>query len=417
MSIPHLGIVCIGTELTQGRVINTNAAWLSEHFLGLGIPTRFHRVCTDDRDEIIRTLRAAAKECDLLLITGGLGPTDDDRTQETVASAMGSTLIRNAAAAKQVTKRLATYGREADEWQLRQADIPVGAEPLLNQIGTAPGFVGFLMGTPFAVLPGVPSEMKWMVQKYLKKWIHRLKIPRGRIYRKLWNLVAVPEPDVDRVLDELRPLPKKEELGLTVHEGVLTISHVVLGGSAEAARKRHARVNRLVRSRLGRSLFSTGQVGLAETILKMMRKRGLRLAVAESCTGGRLASAFVEIPGASDVLTEGFVTYSNDAKQSRLRVTEESLTTHGAVSAEVAAEMAAGARWESGADVAVSVTGIAGPDGGSADKPVGLVWFGVASAAGVTTHRLNRPGPRERIQRRAVNHALYRVWRTLKEVE
>jgi len=396
----RVGILSVGDELLAGDILDTNAHWLARELAGRGHRLAATATVGDDIAVIQQALERASQDCELLLVTGGLGPTKDDLTRDGVAAAFGLALREHPeylAQAQGGNKQLSAGGR-------LQASFPEGCEVLENERGTAPGFLvtGTLAasaGPPFRVacFPGVPSEMRAMVRALLE----REGDGRDRLPVRKLRCCGMSESVVGERLAELMDRSRSGCLvGVTASGGILTVS--VRGADASAIDATFEEA----RARLGEAVFGEGEILHAEAVVQLLIERGLVVSMAESCTGGLLAGAITSVPGSSAVLHEAVVTYSNEAKAARLGVPEATLAEHGAVSEPTAAAMAEGQRARSGADVALSITGIAGPGGATPTKPVGTVVLGLADAAGTLVRTHEWRGGRDEIRRRSVTVAL-----------
>ena len=413
--------IAIGSELLVGGRVDTNSLFLSEQLAGLGITVRFKSIVGDDKLDIVRAIHLAARRADVVLMTGGLGPTEDDRTREAVACATGRRLRRSQEAFNGMLARLAQWGRVASRAQLRQALIPAGATALSNSVGSAPGFSLTWNGSFLAALPGVPPEMEQMmlqeVTPRLQAWLsdHRSDPPTP-VLRQVFHTFGLPESDVDARLKGLVGKRAGVDVGLLASPlGVL----ISLTTKSAAFYKRRTIARRMrasdllhpfaqeVRMRMGDWLFAEGSDTLEEVVGRTLSTRGLTLAVAESCTGGLISHRLTQVPGSSVYLDRGVVCYSNQSKMDMLGVPEKILSRHGAVSAEVASAMAKGIRERSLVSIGLSVTGIAGPGGATATKPVGLVYVGLDTGPGGSkTQEFHFHGDRSTIKLRSSQAAL-----------
>lgn len=394
-------IVTVGSELLRGDGLDTNSGWLGARLERLGIIAVTHATCPDDEAAIVDALAHACARVDVVITTGGLGPTTDDLTRAAAATLTGVPIELHEPSLAHIAALFASFGRTMSPSNRRQAEIPRGARVLTNEVGTAPAFVVEHRGVPIYCLPGVPREMRWLWDRYLEP---ELRARGGRpLAERTFRTVGIAES----VLGE-RLAPLEEEAGVDVRyaaeEGLGTIRVTILAPGEEQAQALWLRAKELV----GSHVRALGSDQLAEAVVGWLVARGLTLATAESCTGGRAAAAITAIPGASVVFGEGLVTYSNEAKSRLLGVPPALIADVGAVSAEVAVAMARGARARSGAALGLGVTGIAGPGGGSAAKPVGLVHMAVAGPGeGDVVHRERRyPGARDLVQVRATAAAL-----------
>jgi nicotinamide-nucleotide amidase len=401
-------ILSIGSELTSGQALDTNSQWLSRELGLVGIPVAFHTTVGDDLDDHVAALRIAAGRAGLVISTGGLGPTQDDLTHQALAQAAGVGLREDIASLEAIRAMFARRNRPMAERNRVQALFPEGSEPLPNPVGTAPGIWIELDGTPIAALPGVPSEMRVMFhEQVLPRLRARGVITRVMVHRKI-NLFGRGESDIEAKALDLTARGRVPEVGITAHDATISLRIFAEGPTEEAALRATEPTAALIYERFGDLVVGEGATDVPEAVAAGLVRTGATLAAAESCTGGLIAHLITAIPGVSPYFLGGVVSYSNHAKAALLDVPQTLLDTQGAVSPEVAAAMAVGARSRFGTDLAVSATGVAGPGGGSAQKPVGLVYLGLASAAGVQTRKLELgpEQPRDIIQRRAAKISL-----------
>ena len=382
---PRAFIVSQGEEILTGLVTDTNANFLCGRLTDLGLRVRGVITAGDRTEEIASALSRATEAADVVVCTGGLGPTDDDLTAEAAALAFGRPLEFDPDAMAQVEQRFAVIGRSPARSDRRQAMLPRGAQLVPNALGTAPGFsIETKPGHRCWFLPGVPSEMKPMWYDSVAPGA-RAMLNQSPPLRLIFRVLGRGE---SRLQDLLGDLPERYpgiELGFRAH---MPENQVKLVADA-ALSSVLAQAAASVRERLGNDLFSEDEdVGLAEVVEQLLLARGERLALAESCTGGLIGHLCVSVPGSSQWLDRDFVTYSNEAKEQMVAVQKETLREFGAVSEETATEMAQGARAAAATHWAVAVTGISGPSGGSADKPVGTTCFAVAGPAGTRSRTL-----------------------------
>jgi len=400
-------IIAIGSELLLGGRLDTNSLFLTDALAALGIEVRWKTVVGDDEADIMDAIRIAARRADLVITTGGLGPTGDDLTREAVARVTHRPLRRHADAMRGMTERLAAWGRTPTAAQMKQALIPSGAAVLDNPVGSAPGFCLSWKSCQLIVLPGVLAEAKAMFTKDATRFVAE-PIRAGaqaRIERRLLHTFGVPEADLDARVGPLVPSRRGVRFGLLASPLGVTVSLTACGGSSEMAALQRAA--RSVRENLGDLVYAEGTETMEEVVGRALTTRKMTIAVAESCTGGLIGHRLTQVPGSSTYLDRVLVCYSNDAKTELLDVPQATLARYGAVSAEGAAAMAKGVRERSRADVGLSVTGIAGPGGGTAQKPVGLVHVGFeAKGTGVLTREFRFHGSRETIKMRASQAAL-----------
>ncbi len=408
-------IISIGSELVSGQSLDTNSRWLSQELGALGIATAFHTTIGDDLDDNVAVFRAAADRADLVLTTGGLGPTQDDLTRDALARAAGVGLREDPDSLAAIAALFARRHRTMAERNRVQALFPEGAEPLPNAIGTAPGIWMRVGRGMFACMPGVPSEMRLM---FTDQVVHRLRglgwIERIFVHRKI-SLFGRGESDVEADALDLTARGHVPEIGITVHDATISFRIRGEGSTVDEAWRQTDEAVALIRLRFGPLVLGEGTTDVADALVAELARAGATLATAESCTGGLVAHLITAIPNVSPYYPGGVVSYSNQAKTELLDVPAELIQTHGAVSPEVAVAMAQGARRRFNADVAVSATGIAGPGGGTPDKPVGLVYLGLATRDTAESRRLEMgpEQPRDVIQSRSSKQALNWVRLTL----
>jgi nicotinamide-nucleotide amidase len=403
-------VLCIGTELTRGELTNTNASWLAESLTALGLEVTALDCVDDDRARIEASLRRLASEHQVLICTGGLGPTTDDITTECAARVAGVALERDQPTLDGIEQRLLRFGRKMAASNAKQADFPVGARILPNPNGTAPGFRIELLGTPAYFMPGVPGEMKAMFEASVGPDLKELvREPRHQIVLRTFGL---PESEVN---DRLAGIETSFGVVIGYRASLPEIEVKVLAKAAtpEVAAQTARKAADEARRRLGDRVYAEGFGSLPESLGALLVERGLTLAVAESCTGGLAAELLTRMPGSSRYFLGAAVVYANQAKTELLGVPAELIARHGAVSAEVARAMAEGVRARLGADIGLAFTGIAGPDGGTAEKPVGLVHWAAAGPTGTEARDRVFIGDRQAIRRRAVFAGLDLVRRSL----
>jgi nicotinamide-nucleotide amidase len=389
-------VLCIGTELTRGELVNTNAPWLAAYLTDIGFEVIEDVVVDDHRARITGTLERLGKSVRVVVCTGGLGPTTDDITTEAVARALGLRLVRDEASLEAIRRRIEKYGRVMSETNAKQADFPEGADILPNPIGTAPGFGVTLGGALAFFMPGVPREMKRMFEEQVVPRIRALASRDSHQVRL--RTYGLPESVVGERLAGVEDAFPGVVLGYRAHFPEIEVKVLARASTRELARALCDRATLEVKSRLTDVVFGEADDTFAGIVGRALRSKGLTLAIAESCTGGLVGHMITREPGASDFLLVDAVTYANSAKTRLLGIDEDVIRGHGAVSSEVAAAMAEGVKRVSGADLALSLTGTAGPSGGTAMKPVGTVFIAVAGAAGTTVNERHFAGDRYQIQ-------------------
>ncbi len=401
-------IVAVGTELVSGQKLDTNSQWLSLRLGELGIATAFHTSLGDDLAQNVSAFRIATERAGLVVVTGGLGPTQDDLTREALAAVAGADLIEDADSLLAIRALFERRNRPMTERNRVQALLPRGAEALANPIGTAPGIWMAVGPSVVVCLPGVPNEMKRM---FVDQVVPRLK-SRGMatkvIVHRVVNLFGRGESEIEAKALDLTARGRVPEVGITASDATISF-RVTAEGADEAEAIRNAEPTvAIIRERFGELVVGEGSADVADGLVAALLHKGQTLAVAESCTGGLVASRITAIPGVSPVFLGGVVSYANSAKVDLLGVPPGSIASHGAVSEEVAHAMAEGARSRFGADFGLAITGIAGPTGGTPEKPVGLVYVAVASASGTETRKLEigPEQPRDVIRSRAAKAAM-----------
>ena len=404
--IPLVEILSTGDELLTGQIVDTNSAWLMDRLWDLGVGVRRKTLVGDDRADLLAALAETTGRAELVVMSGGLGPTEDDLTAECVAAAMGVPLELHRPTLEAIRERFQRFGRTMTPNNEKQARIPRGATVIPNRHGTAPGFRAPLGRGEVICLPGVPVEFRGLCEEVVLPGLAaRVGEPPAA---RLVKLFGVPESHAD---DRMRPVmddPENRDVrfGYRAHWPEIHVKWAVPGAGAAA---RADRILARVRGLFGDSIFGEGREELAELVVARLRARGQRLAVAESCTGGMLAQMITSVPGASAVFDLGVVAYANAAKSALLGVPEAVLASQGAVSEAVARLLAEGARARGGTDWGVGITGIAGPDGGTPEKPVGTVHLALAGPAGTDHWARKYFGDRDRVRRTGAYDALNRL--------
>ncbi|MEO5726517.1 MAG: CinA family nicotinamide mononucleotide deamidase-related protein, partial [Byssovorax sp.] len=358
-----VALLSIGTELTRGEIVNTNAPWLASELSASGFNVVAAEAVPDDLEAIVSALKRLAQTYRLVIVTGGLGPTTDDLTAAAAARAAGVELVRDESALLAIRRRVESFGKMMNAGLEKQADVPASAEMLANSNGTAPGFSIQLGDTPVFFLPGVPREMKRMFTEQVLPRV-RPSAPNNSFQVRL-RTYGLGESSIGQALEGIEAAHPGVTLGYRIKFPEVDVKVHARASSQATAREAALRAVEDVKARLGDVVYGTGDESFPEIVGRALRGRGWRLAVAESCTGGLIMHLLTSYP-ASDYLVGGAVTYANSAKSRLLGVFEDTLRGHGAVSTEVAAEMAEGARRLCECEVALSITGIAGPTGGTA---------------------------------------------------
>lgn len=406
-------LLAIGSELLVPGRQETNAATMTRYLLERGCKVVARTTIADDAQALTDSFRLALSRADLVIATGGLGPTEDDLTRECAATALGATLIREPSYVEWLKERFKKFGRVMPGVNEKQADRIDGGRLLMNEKGTAPGQMVERDGKILVLLPGPPREMLPLFEREVLP-IVEARSSGERIVMRIIRIAGMGESDVEQLV---APIYKTFTNPVTTILGGASEVELQLVGTGASHAEAGERVESLaakIREVLGPRIYTERGETLEQVVAAMFMSRGLKLALAESCTGGLVTSRLVSIPGVSSFLDRAFVTYSDQAKRDELGVSEETLRAHGAVSEETAREMARGAIKASGADIAIAITGIAGPTGGSAAKPVGTVCFALEGALGARTARRVFPSAdRERIIQQAANSALEILRRAL----
>jgi nicotinamide-nucleotide amidase len=404
-------LLCIGTELLLGNILNSNARWLAERLAALGVPHFRQEVVGDNRERVITAVRAASQRSRVLITSGGLGPTPDDLTTEAIAAAFDTPLQERPEVWVLIQARLAGRGRPLAASNRRQAWLPEGAQVLPNPTGTAPGMIWSpVAGFTVLTFPGVPSELKAMWLATAEPWLRQAGVAEGVFASRLLRFWGVSE---SALAEQVSDLLAQDNPTLAPYAGLgeVKLRMTARAKDEDSAAALLAPLEAELRRRSGQSCYGIDGDSLASVVIEKLRQRGETLAVAESCSGGGLGAALTAVPGASDVFLGGVIAYANAVKQGLLGVDPLELERWGAVSDPVAEAMALGARRVTGSDWALAITGVAGPGGGSDQKPVGLVHIAVAGPASCRSEavRFGSSRPRAWIQALSVGEALNRL--------
>jgi nicotinamide-nucleotide amidase len=405
-------LIAVGSELLRHGKEDTNSDWLTDRLQGAGLEVAVRCAVDDDAARVAAVVRGAWTRSEIVLLTGGLGPTDDDRTREGLARAFDVSLETDPSRVEQLRGLYARYGRSFGDAEARQAMRPAGADWIENPLGSAPGLLIEREARILAALPGVPSEMRAMFEAGVLPRLRRLA--RVRLGRRTLKIAGRTEGSIERQLHDLYASPGVDVTVLGGVEGLELHLRARGRDAADVAEKLRAFEGE-ARRRLGNDLFGVDDDRLPAVVGALLLARGRTVATAESCTAGLLGAALTSVPGSSAWYRGGVVAYQNGLKQSLAGVGADTLATHGAVSQAVARELAAGARERCGADVGVGLTGIAGPGGGSPDKPVGLVHLAIQDGPDGLHWKVRLIGDRESVRGRAVVVALDRLRRRLLE--
>ena len=369
-------ILTVGTEILFGQIVNTNAAFLSQELQNMGYDVMYHYSVGDNPGRLKELIAFAFHDCDLILTTGGLGPTQDDLTKEVIAEAMGDVIVENEECMKALLDNYKKAGRTMTPNNLKQGYMPSRARVLPNDAGTAPGFALEKDGKLIISMPGPPREMKRMFELQVKPILESMQ--DSVIFYRIIRTFGLGESSMETVLLSLIDGQTDPTIATYAKEGECSLRVASKRATKEEAVAAVDRVIEDVNQLIGEYIYSYDDEDLVDVVGKLLLEKHITISCAESCTGGLFAAALTDIPGISEVFERGIVTYSNRAKMEELGVKAETLDKFGAVSPETACEMASGLAEKTGSDLCISVTGIAGPGGGTAEKPVGLAYIGIA---------------------------------------
>ncbi len=398
-------IICVGTEILMGNIVNTNAAYLASKCAGLGLSCYYQSVVGDNEGRLYEAVKIAYDRSDIVVLSGGLGPTQDDLTKETAAKVLDMELVMHEPSKEAIIQYMGKRGITITENNWKQAMIPKGCIVVANDNGTAPGIIMEKENTHIILLPGPPGELIPMFEKSIVPYLQ--KLTPDVFYSAMVKICGVGESLVEDRIQDLINAQTNPTIATYAKTGEVHLRVTAKAQSEEQARELTIPVVEELEKRFGEAIFTTKEeITLEQSIVTMMRERGLTLGAAESCTGGMLSARLISVPGVSDVYKAGLVTYSNKAKHKLINVKKETLKKYGAVSEETAKEMVKGTLKATKADYAVAITGIAGPDGGTKEKPVGLVYIACGCKEHITVKKFQFSGNREKIRQSSTANAL-----------
>lgn len=390
-------IITVGSELILGSTLNTNAQYLTRRLWEVGIEVLYHTSLKDDKKQLKEAVSIGLNRADLLIFTGGLGPTADDFTKEVVSEILGLKLQLDNTIADTIRDYFSKTNKDMPPNNIKQAYIPEGSKAIKNDFGTAPGMFIEWKGKILILLPGPPREMKKMFDKYVIPLIKQDYIIREVTLKT----IGIGESKLETLIKDIIDERDNPTIATYAGEGTVDIKIVARGSNESEIDKLLEESISKIKDRISENIYSYNNESIEEVVFKLLKQKRFKIAFSESCTGGLIASRFTQIPGVSEVFDRGIVTYSNEAKMDELNVRDHTLDKYGAVSEEVALEMAKGLLEKANVDIALSITGLAGPSNGNEDKPIGLVYIGIATREKsiVIESRLN--GDRIAIQNKA----------------
>jgi len=383
-------IITIGDEILLGHTLNTNAAYIGEQLFEINIPVIKTSVVGDDNTAILNELKLASETADLILVTGGLGPTNDDITRKSIVDYFNTELIENSIVLEDIKKLFEKKKREVTSVNADQAKVPKIAEVIRNQFGTAPGYWIEKDEKIFVVMPGVPYEMEGMIEfTVISKLKERIGDEQYILKKKMLLTTGIPESTLFERLGNLDDLLQGAKLAFLPNQYGVKLRISVEGDDEKELKNKLLEVEQRIRSKAGRFIYGTGEDQLEAVVGRLLLEREFKISTAESCTGGLLGNMLTNVSGSSKYFERGVICYSNAAKVEILKVNEDTLAEHGAVSMEVAMQMAEGVKSTSGSDIGLATTGIMGPTGATSDKPVGLVYIGYCDEKVCTAKKFN----------------------------
>ena len=398
-------IICVGTELLLGNIVNTNGAYLAEKCAGMGLACYYQTVVGDNEKRLSDALKTALDRADIVLLSGGLGPTEDDLTKETAANVMGRQLLMDENLRQKIEAYFEKHGVKPTDNNWKQAMIPKGALIMENRNGTAPGVIIREGDKHVILLPGPPMEMIPMFEEFAVPYLN--EIQPGTIFSQTVKICGVSESKAETMMKDLIDAQTNPTIATYAKTGEVHIRVTAKAESEKEARRLIKPVVKELKNRFGYNIYSTEEdTTLEKAVVDLLLANELTVSCAESCTGGMLSARLINIPGVSDVYKCGYVTYSNKAKRRILGVKKPTLQKYGAVSSQTAEEMVKGTAFVSKADVTVAITGIAGPDGGTQEKPVGLVYIACSVKGNISVKEYHFSGSRTRIRESATTAAL-----------
>ena len=399
-------IISIGTEILLGQILNTNQQWLSRQLAALGIDVYYHSTVGDNPQRLIQAIRQGLERSDIVITTGGLGPTVDDITLDAIARALSRKLVFDQGILKQIRSHFGKQCANMPKENIRQAHVPEGAIILKNEVGTAPGFIIEEDLKTFIALPGPPRELNPMFENFAAPYIKKKIKSAWTIKTRTVNITGLPESAVDSKVKDILHSPPPVTVGIFAYPSLIELKITAKAKNEKEAKILIDKMDKKISARLKDYIFGRDEETLESVVGNLLRRSRKTLAIAESCTGGLISNRITDVPGSSKYFKMGAIAYSNEVKVSELKVTPGSLKKYGAVSKRVATQMAKNIREIASADYGLGVTGIAGPSGGTRSKPVGLVYIALATPKNTVCHKFNFTGERKIIKFKTSQAAL-----------
>lgn len=398
-------IICVGTEILMGNIVNTNAAYLAAKCAGLGLSCYYQSVVGDNEGRLYEAVKIAYERADVVILSGGLGPTQDDLTKETAAKVLGKELYMHEPSKEAIIRYMGRRGLQITENNWKQAMVPEGCIVVDNPNGTAPGIIMEENNTHVILLPGPPGELIPMFETSIVPYLK--KLTPDVLYSVMVKICGVGESIAEDRIKDIISSQTNPTIATYAKTGEVHLRVTAKAESEDLAKELTVPMVEELKKRFGNAVFTTEEaVSLEESIIKIMKDKKLTLGVAESCSGGMLSTRLISVPGVSEVYKAGLVTYSNEAKHALIHVSNDTLEKYGAVSEETAREMVLGTLDTAEADFAVAITGIAGPDGGTEEKPVGLVYIACGCKEDIVVKKCLFNGNREKIRQSSTANAL-----------
>ncbi|WP_202078026.1 competence/damage-inducible protein A [Caldalkalibacillus salinus] len=407
-------IIGIGTELLLGQIANTNAQFISEQLALIGIPVYYHGAVGDNPQRLRQQLEISSQRSNLIIMTGGLGPTKDDLTKQTVADFLNRDIVTDEQALEQVLQFFKQHGKSMTDNNKRQAEVIEGAEVFQNTNGLAPGMAVTVNEICYILLPGPPKEVKPMVQQSVTPYLQHIRPDQKTVFSKVMRFCGIGESTLEAALEDLIDQQTSPTIAPLAKEGEVTLRLTSFATNQGQAEQEMSAVVNDIQSRVGQYLYGWDEDTLEHVLYQRLASLGLTVAIAESCTGGLLSSFLTRLPGISDVFRGAIVTYTNEMKSHHLGVSRETIEEYGAISEQTAKEMAQGVQEACQSSVGLSITGVAGPSS-QEDQPVGLVYIGIALPQQTVVKEVRVGGQREAIQHRASKLALFYLFQQLQD--